>query len=244
MYNNNETIHCHKKGHLLLVLKYFYFSKNLSLQLLRVIFDQQYLYFHLSNGVVYFVRLCCKEGFPFEGTSNCVLFAMGNAISVTRVWSIHKKTPHVGRRQPTTSLPARPQYKGAPGNTSFIFFVFSYYFVWSVHSTGKNNFLPLLWRALARRLRDVWIRVLVIWHLMTHTNFASFVWVRSTHAISSSGQSACTVSFFLWKSSTHTCPSFQGRRGSHLLPAIQDPPLLRHKGEWNCGVRRWIWPVS
>ncbi len=59
---------------------------------------------------------------------------------------------------------------------------------WSVHS-GKNTvFLLLSWRALARRLRSVWIRVFVIWHPMTHTIVASFVWARSTHAMSLRGQ--------------------------------------------------------
>ncbi len=124
---------------------------------------------------------------------------MGNAVSVTRVWSIHTKTPPVGRRQPMTSLLARPQYKGAPGKYVILFFVFNDCSVWSVHSTGKNEFLLLLWRALARRLRDVCIRVLVIWHLMTHTIFAFFVWARSTHAMFSREQSACTVSFSLWE---------------------------------------------
>ncbi len=52
---------------------------------------------------------------------------------------------------------------------------------------------------------------------MTHTIFAFFVWARSTHAMSSRGKSACTVSFFLWKSSALVCPSFR------LLPAIRDP---------------------
>ncbi len=170
--------------------------------------------------------------------------AMGNAVSLTRVWSIHKKTPHVGRRQPMMSLMARLQYKGAPGSTSSIFFVFSDCFIWSVHSMCKKGILPLLWRALARRLRDVWIHVLVIWHLMTNTIFASFVWASSTHLKSSAGHSACTVSFFQWKSSTFVCPSLQGRRGSCLLPAIQDPPLPRHRGEWNRGVRRLIWSMS
>ncbi len=158
---------------------------------------------------------------------------MGNAVSVTRVWSIHTKTPPVGRRQPMTSLPARPQYKGAPGKYVILFFVFSDCFVWSMHSNGKNDFLLLLWRALARRLRDVCIRVLVIWHLMTHTIFASFVWARSTHAMSSRGQSACTVHALV-------CLSFRGRRDSHLLPAVQDPLLLRHGGKWARGARRRI----
>ncbi len=43
---------------------------------------------------------------------------MGNAVSVTHVWSIHTKSQPVGRRQPMTSLPARPQYKGRWENTS------------------------------------------------------------------------------------------------------------------------------
>ncbi len=47
---------------------------------------------------------------------------MGNASSVTRawrnIWKKKKKTPSVGRRQPMTSLPARPQYKDCRENTS------------------------------------------------------------------------------------------------------------------------------
>ncbi len=79
--------------------------------------------------------------------------------------------------------------------------------------------LLLLWRALARRLRDVCIRVLVIWHLMTHTIFASFVCARSMHAMSSRGQSACTglsreaaVCFPRFK--THCC---RGTEGNELV---------------------------
>ncbi len=105
----------------------------------------------------------------------------------------------------------------------------------------RVQFLSISWRALARHLRSVWIRVLVIWHPMTHTIFAFFVWAKSTHAMSLRGKSAWTVSFFLWKSSALVCPSF---RGKSLLPAILDPPLPKHGGEWNRGVRSWIWPIS
>ncbi len=104
---------------------------------------------------------------------------------------------------------------------------------------------PLLsWRALARRSRSVWIRVLVIWHPMTHTIVASFVWAKSTHAMSLRGQSACIVSCSIWKSSVLVCPSFRGKRVSRLLPAIRVPPRPRHGGEWNRGARRRIWPMS
>ncbi len=108
----------------------------------------------------------------------------------------------------------------------------------------RVQFSTLLWRALARRLGSVWIRVLVIWHPMTHTTVASFVWAWSTHAMSLRGRFACIVSGSLWGSSALACPSFRGKRGSRLLPAIQDPPLPRHGGEWNGGVRSWWWPIS
>ncbi len=45
-------------------------------------------------------------------------------------------------------------------------------------------------------------------------------------------------------SSALVCPSFQGKRGSRLLPAIRDPPLPRQGGELNRWVRSWIWPMS
>ncbi len=51
-------------------------------------------------------------------------------------------------------------------------------------------------------------------------------------AMSLRGKSACTVS------------SFQGKRGSRLLPVIRDPPLPRHGGELNRVVRSWIWPMN
>ncbi len=140
------------------------------------------------------------------------------------------KTQPVSRRQPITSLPARPQYKGRRENTSSTYFGFTDCFVWSVHSGKSTVFYLLSWWALAKSLRSVWICVLVIWHPMTHTNIASFVWARSMHAMSSRGQSVCTVSFFLWKNSALISPSFRGKRGSPLLPAIRDPPLPRHGG--------------
>ncbi len=127
------------------------------------------------------------------------------------------------------SLPARPQYKGRRENTLSSSFVFTDCFVWSVQSGKSTVFSLLSWRALARCIRSVWILVLVIWHPI----FASFVWARSTHAMSLRGKSKCTVSLFLWKSSALVCPSFRGKRGSLLLPAIWDPPLPRHGGEWN-----------
>ncbi len=81
----------------------------------------------------------------------------------------------------------RPQYKGRRENTLSTYFVFTDCFVWSVHSGKSTVFYLLSWRALARRLRSVWIRVLAIWHPMTQTIFVSFVWARSTHTMSLRG---------------------------------------------------------
>ncbi len=55
------------------------------------------------------------------------------------------------------------------------------------------------------------------------------------------GKSACTMSFFYVKAPLSSCPSFQGKRGSRLLPAIRDPPLPRHGGN---EISSWMWPMS
>ncbi len=157
---------------------------------------------------------------------------MGNAVSVTRVWSIHAKTQPVSRRQPITSLPARPQYKGRRENTSSTSFVFTDCFVWSVHSGKSTVLYLLLWRALARSLRSVWICVLVIWHPITHTIIASFVWARSMHAMSSRGKSACTVSFFLWKKLRSSLSLFSRKEGQ--------PSASRDSGPTTAKARRII----
>ncbi len=56
---------------------------------------------------------------------------------------IYIKTALVGRRQPMTSLPARPQYKGRRENTSFS----SSSFVWarSMHAMSLRGNLRALW---------------------------------------------------------------------------------------------------
>ncbi len=58
-----------------------------------------------------------------------------------------------------------------------------------------------------------WIRVLVIWHPMTHTIVASFVWAKSTHAMSLRGQSACTV-----KAPFSSVPLFEERGAAVCFP--------------------------
>ncbi len=142
----------------------------------------------------------------------------------------HIKTSPVGRRQPMTSLPARPQYKGRRENTSSTSFVFTDCFVWSVQSGKSRVFSLLSWRALARRLRSVWIRVLVIWHPMTHTIFASFVWAKSTHAMSLRGKSACTVNLFSVKKLRSRLSLFSRKEGQ--------PSASRDSGPTTAEARR------
>ncbi len=70
-----------------------------------------------------------------------------------------------------------PQYKCRRENTSSAFSSsLTDLFEACKVNPVRVQFSFLLWRALARRLGSVWIRVLVIWHPMTHTTVASFVW--------------------------------------------------------------------
>ncbi len=73
-----------------------------------------------------------------------------------------------------TSLMARSQYKGRRKNTSSTSFVFTDCFDWSMLSGKCTVFYLLSWRALVRRLRSVWIRVLAIWHPMNTHNLCVF----------------------------------------------------------------------
>ncbi len=132
------------------------------------------------------------------------------------------KTPLVGRRQPMTSLPARPQYKGRRENTSFassssltVFF--------EACILVRVQFFSLSWRALARRLRfcvDPCPRYLT----PDDTHNLCVFCLGKEHTRDVLEGKLCVHSF---------CPSFQGKRGSRLLPAIRDPPLPRHGGELN-----------
>ncbi len=161
------------------------------------------------------------------------------------VWRyIWKNTP-VGRRQPMTSLPAYHNISAA-GRIHHQLFSSSLTGLFEACRVNlvRVQFSNSTMASTSKAFGSVWIRVLVIWHPMTHTTVASFVWAWSTHAMSLRGRFACIVSGSLWGSSALACPSFRGKRGSRLLPAIQDPPLPRHGGEWNRGVRSWWWPIS
>ncbi len=58
-----------------------------------------------------------RKSVPFRG--NFELRPLGVAMGTPSAWPVSEayiqKTPPVGRRPPMTSLPARPQYKGAAG---------------------------------------------------------------------------------------------------------------------------------
>ncbi len=64
--------------------------------------------------------------------------AMGNAVSVTRVWSIHTKTQLVAWRQPMMSLRRDHIIKGCPENTSSIEDA-----VWSSHEGEPSRYSHL-----------------------------------------------------------------------------------------------------
>ncbi len=128
-YSNYWIIVANK---LLLILQTFYSY--------TLFWNQTVLHYHVGYFTTKIAPSTYVITFPFRGNFELrpLGVAMGNVVSVTRVWSIHTKTPLVGRRQPMTSLPARPQYKGAPGKYVILFFVFNDCFVWSVQN--------LLWK--------------------------------------------------------------------------------------------------
>ncbi len=167
---------------------------------------------------------------PFRGNFELhpLGVAMGNAVSVTRVWSIHIKTPLVGRQQPMTSLLSRePQYKGALGKYVILFFVVT------MASTSK---------AFKRCVHPCHKRYLTPDD--TH-DLCSLLFGRGARTQCSRGSNLRALWVFsLWESSALVCLSFRGRRGSRLLPAGQDPRLLRHGGDWTRGARRRSWLMS
>ncbi len=144
---------------------------------------------------------------------------MGNASSVTRAWrNIWKNTI----RWPATA------HDVTTGATTIY-----------VHSGRNTVFLYLSWRALARRLRlcvDPCPRYLT----PDDTHDRCVCCLGEEHARDVFEGAICVHC----ESSVLVCPSFRGKRGSRLLPAIRYPPLPRHGGDWNRGVRSWIWPMS
>ncbi len=138
-----------------------------------------------------------------------------------------KKTPSVGRRQPMTSLPARPQYKDGRANTSSAFSSsLTGLFEETCILVGIQFFLYLSWRALARRLRlcvDPCPRYLT----PDDTHDRCVFCLGEEHARDVFEGAICVHC----ESSVLVCPSFRGKRGSRLLPAIRYPPLPRHGGD-------------
>ncbi len=110
-----------------------------------------------------------------------------------------------------------------------------------MHS-GRNRIFVLLWRALARRLGGVWIRVFVIWHPMTHTIIASFVWAKSTQAMSLRGNLHALWVFSMRKSSALVCPSFWMKEGQPSACRDSGPTAAeaRRRMKLAVGSGRWV----
>ncbi len=152
----------------------------------------------------------------------------------------YEKTPSVGRRQPMTSLPARPQYKDGRANTSSAF---------SSSLTGLFEetcilvgiqFPLFIMASTSKAFEIVCGSVSSLFDTRWHTRSLRLLFGRRARTRCLWGGNLRA----LWESSVLVCPSFRGKRGSRLLPAIRYPPLPRHGGDWNRGVRSWIWPMS
>ncbi len=140
------------------------------------------------------------------------------------------KTPPVGRRQPMTSPPARPRYKGRRENTSFSSSSSLTGLFEACHS-GKSSFLSIMASTSKAFKKCVDPCPRYFTPDDTHNLCVFCLGKEQATAMSLRGKSACNVSFFSMSDfSALVCPSFQGKRGSRLLPAIRDPPLPMHRG--------------
>ncbi len=156
----------------------------------------------------------------------------GNAFSVTGVLKHEYKHPmHLtlagGRLW--RKLMSICEHKRAPVEHLILFFIFTGHLCWTVSTVS-----------VAKRFRkcvDPCQRSLTPDE--THDTHAFCVWVKSTRAPFSREWSAFTASFFPWESSALVCPFSRGNWGNHLPPAVQVQPLLRQRGDWDRGVRRW-----
>ncbi len=120
--------------------------------------------------------------------------------------------------------------KGTCGTRHLLLMSSGYVYFWSV---SKER--CLLWNVLG----SVPIRVSAFWHQKTHTTYALCVWAKSTCTLFKRERSTFIVSVFLWKSSVLICPFSRENWGNHLPPAARFRPLLRQRGDWDHGDRRW-----
>ncbi len=175
---------------------------------------------------------------PWELELRPLGVATGNALSVTRVWRYICKN--------TTCWPATahdvttgvPQYKCRREDTSSAF---------SSSLTGLFEACNLVrvQFSLYQMASTSKAFKIVCGKIGTHrddTHNLCVFCLGNEHARDVlEGKSACTMSFFYVKAPLSSCPSFRGKRGSRLLPAIRDPPLPRHGGnELAVGCGRWV----
>ncbi len=137
-----------------------------------------------------------------------------------------------------------PQYKCRRENTSSAFSSSLTGLFEACNLVRVQFSLKIKWRALARRLRLCVVprpRYKIGTHRDDTHNLCVFCLGKEHARDVLEGKSACTVSFFYVKAPLSSCPSFRGKRGSRLLPAIRDPPLPRHGGN---EISSWMWPMS
>ncbi len=211
------------------ILTFINNAKHRHLESLLVI-PMEKNHFLPSSCISHLIRITCSP--PWELELRPLEVATGNALSVTRVWRYICKN--------TTCWPATahdvttgvPQYKCRRENTSSAFsssltglfeacnLVRVQFSLYQMASTSKA-FKIVCGSASSLLTPDD-----------TH-NLCVFCLGKEHARDVLEGKSACTVSFFYVKAPLSSCPSFRGKRGSRLLPAILDPPLPRHGGEWN-----------
>ncbi len=148
--------------------------------------------------------------------------ATGNALSVTRSEDTYEKTPPVGRRQPMTSLPAYHNISAA-GRIHHQLFSSSLTGLFEACRVNlvRVQFSNSTMASTSKAFGSVWIRVLVIWHPMTHTTVASFVWAWSTHAMSLRGGLRALWAALCEEAQLSPVPLFEERGAAVCFPRFK-----------------------
>ncbi len=197
---------------------------------------------YLTSIITFTCPLLLKQSSspPWELELRPLGVATGNALSVTRVWRyICKNTTcwPATAHDVTTSV---PQYKCRRENTSSAFSSSLTGLFEACNLVRVQFSLSIKWRALARRLRLCVDPRPRYWHPMTHTIFASFVWARSTHAMSLRGNLRALWAFSI-KAPLSSCPSFEERGAAVCFPRFG---THRCRGTEVNEISSWMWPMS
>ncbi len=170
---------------------------------------------------------------------------LGNAVSGTRVWRYICKNTNCWPATAHDVTTGATIIKEPPGEYIILFFVFTDWSVWSVHSGRNTVFLYYQMASTSKAFKkcvDPCPRYLT----PDDTHDCCVFCLGEEHARDVLEGAICVhcERFSMKKLRSSFVPLFEERGSAVCFPRIRDPPWLRHGGEWNRGARRWIWLMS